>query len=284
MAIEEMAEVPAAGPLMATAAGAMLLPRRPRPAAAPEAELLVCGTSVDREHLARYARVCGFSVSDALPPTYPHVLAFGLAMRLMTRPDFPFPLPGLVHIENSIEHRRAVTADEALDLAVRAERYREHDRGHAIDVITTASADGTVVWFERSSYLRRSGRTPGRGGDSERPEPPPATAVWRVGRSAGSAYARVSGDRNPIHTSLIGARLFGFPRPIAHGMWTLARCLAALTGRLPDQYTVEASFKSPVLLPATVAFSATRQASGAWRFGLHDAKTGRPHLDGTVAA
>ena len=278
MAIEEMAQVPAAGPLVRTAAAAMLLPRKPRPPAAPSAELLVRGITVDRDHLATYARVCGFPLADALPPTYPHVLGFGLALALMTRDDFPFPVAGLVHLENAIEHRRPVTADESLDIAVRAERFSQHERGRTIDVLTTATVDGTVAWFERSTYLRRSKSTQAK--TSSRSEAPVPTATWRVGRDVGRAYAHVSGDRNPIHTSWLGARLFGFPRPIAHGMWTLARCLAALTGRLSDEYTVDAAFKRPVLLPSTLAFSATEAPTG-WTFELHDT-AGSPKLRGTV--
>lgn len=280
MAIEEMAQVPAAGPLIRTAAGAMLLPRKPRPPAAPSAQLLVRGVTVDRDHLATYARVCGFPLSDVLPPTYPHVLGFGLALTLMTRDDFPFPLAGLVHTENAIEHRRPVTADEQLDIAVRAERFTRHERGYTIDVLTTATVDGAVAWHERSTYLRVSGPNGARQPSGERPTPPTPSATWRVGRDVGRTYARVSGDRNPIHTSWLGARLFGFPRPIAHGIWTLARCLAALAGRLPDAYTVDAAFKRPVLLPSTLAFSAAESTKG-WTFELYDT-AGSPKLRGTV--
>jgi acyl dehydratase len=98
--------------------------------------------------------------------------------------------------------------------------------------------------------------------------------VWRVPARVGGDYAAVSGDRNPIHTSRIGARLFGFPRPIAHGMWSVARCLAALEGRLPDAYTVEVRFQRPILLPATVSF-----AYDDGRFALFGRK---PHLAGQV--
>ena len=63
-------------------------------------------------------------------------------------------------------------------------------------------------------------------------------------------------------------------------MWTLARCLAALAGRLPDVYTVDAAFKRPVLLPSTLAFSATEAPPG-WTFELHDT-AGSPKLRGTV--
>jgi len=97
----------------------------------------------------------------------------------------------------------------------------------------------------------------------------------------GRSYAKVSGDRNPIHTSRLGARLFGFPRRIAHGMWSAARCLAALEGRLPDRATIEIRFQRPLLLPGTATFTGTPAGSG-WSITLADAKTGGPHLTGSV--
>jgi acyl dehydratase len=86
---------------------------------------------------------------------------------------------------------------------------------------------------------------------------------------------------NPIHMHALSAKLFGFPSAIAHGMWTKARCLAALEGRLPDAFSVEASFRRPIVLPATVAF-AEGPAEGGLRFGVRDAREGTPHLDGSV--
>jgi len=75
----------------------------------------------------------------------------------------------------------------------------------------------------------------------------------------------------------VTARLFGFPKPIAHGMWTLARCLAALDARLPDAFTAEAQFKTPILLPGTVAFGFGFEGD---RFTVRDPESGAPHLDG----
>ena len=49
----------------------------------------------------------------------------------------------------------------------------------------------------------------------------------------------------------------------------------------PDAYTVAVAFKLPVRLPAKVAFASWEQ-DGARRFALHDARSGKPHLDGTV--
>nr|WP_249714963.1 MaoC/PaaZ C-terminal domain-containing protein [Micromonospora sp. NBRC 107566] len=253
-----------------------MLPLR-RPSSLPAATLTREGVTVDRAHLAEYDRVCGFGLTDALPATYPHVLAFPLAMRMMAAPSFPFPVIGLVHVANRITVRRPIDAGERLDLAVRAADLRPHDRGHQFDIVATASVAGEVVWAGVSTYLRRSGGPGGSRTSADRPTPPPGSAVWRPTRRVGTDYARVSGDHNPIHTSRLGARLFGFPRPIAHGMWSKARCLAALAGRLPAAYTVDVAFKLPVFLPGTVSFG--------WNgtgFTLHDARSGRPHLTGSI--
>ena len=74
-------------------------------------------------------------------------------------------------------------------------------------------------------------------------------AEWRLPGDLGRRYASVSGDRNPIHMHPLTAKLFGFPRAIAHGMWTKARCLAALEPSLPDAYEVTVEFRKPLLLP-----------------------------------
>jgi acyl dehydratase len=300
--VEHLTGPPPLGGLYRAAAMGALRRRTPG-GTLPDTALVLADVGVDRARLAGYGRVCGFRVSDRLPPTYPHVLAFPLTMALMSRPEFPLPLVGLVHVANRIEQRRPLHADERFELRVRAENLRPHDRGRQVDLVSEARVGSEPVWRSRSTYLHRQrdrrpdetdhsgqsdgGPTADTSGAAEPaaagPEPPTATARWRVPRRVGQQYAEVSGDRNPIHTSRLGARLFGFPAPIAHGMWSKARCLAALEGRLPDTYTVDVAFKRPILLPATVGFHAAPFAGG-WRFSLHDANSGRPHLAGDLTA
>jgi acyl dehydratase len=241
---------------------------------------------VDRSRLAGYARVCGFRLTDALPATYPHVLAFPLALQLMTAPEFPFPAAGVVHLANRIELHRSLDAGEPLDLAVHAERLRPHPRGQQVDLVTVASVAGAEAWREVSTYLHRTASASASGSGSasgshsgERPPAPAPAAVWRVAADTGRAYAAVSGDWNPIHSSTLAARAFGFRRRIAHGMWTKARCLAQLAPRLPAAYAVAVTFQAPILLPATVGFSIDGSGAG---FAVHDRRSGRPHLSGTV--
>jgi hypothetical protein len=229
---------------------------------------------VDRGHLAAYDRVCGFRLRDELPATYPHVLAFPLAMELLTGP-FPFSPLGLVHVGNRIEQLRPLQADERLDLRLWAEDLRPHDRGRQFDLVAEASVDGELVWRDRSVYLHREKSGSSKGGD--RSEPPAASAVWRLPGDIGRRYAKVSGDNNPIHTHPLLAKALGQPGTIAHGMWTKARCLAALEGTLPDVYTVDVRFKLPLRIPGRATFSSTDGS-----FAVHDGH-GRPHLEGRIS-
>jgi len=215
----------------------------------PDLELEAADVQVDVSEVSKYARVCGFRVRDELPPTYPHVLAFPLHMKLMTDRRFPHRAVGLVHIENRIAVRRPLRVGEALEIAVRPV---EHPREGAFTIVTEVRADGEPAWREESTMLRRGAPSGRRRGD-DGPEPS-FVAEWRLPGDLGRRYAAVSGDRNPIHMHPLSARLFGFPRPIAHGMWTKARCLAALEASLPDAFEVSVEFRKPLLLPGRVTF------------------------------
>ena len=221
----------------------------------PDTELLREDVAVDRAHLAEYARVCGFPVADALPATYPHVLAFPLQVALMAQRSFPLPLPGLVHVRNRITLHRAIDAAEPLAVRVHAEGLRAHPKGAQVDLVARVEAGEEAVWDGRSTYLARGAAAPE--GTAEPPEPPgieagPPAATWRVDAGTGRRYAHVSGDVNPIHLHPWTAKAFGFPRAIAHGMWTAAHALAAMQGRLPQALTYDVAFAKPLLLPSTV--------------------------------
>jgi acyl dehydratase len=249
--------------------------------ALPDEELALTGVEIDRDHLAAYDRVCEFRLRDELPATYPHMLTFPLAMKLMTDSSFPFAVVGLVHIENRIEQLRPIGADERLDLRVRPANLAEHDRGTKFELHAEAEVGGEVRWRSVSTYLHREGG--GSSGDKKREggeeKPPEPSAVWKLPGDIGRRYAGVSGDRNPIHLHPVTARLFGMPRPIAHGMWLKARCLAALESVLPDAYTVDVRFKLPVFIPGKVSF-ASSERNGGRAFSLRDGKNEKPHLDG----
>jgi acyl dehydratase len=252
----------------------------------PERALVLPDRRVDRERLAAYDRVCGFDVSDVLPATYPHMLAFPLQLALMTSGSFPVPAIGLLHIANRITRRRPVLAGERLSLRVFATPLEAHPRGRRFTLHSEAWVGPEKVWVEESVHLAR-----GRGEATARPPagPPdsaglPEAAVWRLPGDLGRRYGSVSGDLNPIHVHPLTARLFGFPAAIAHGMWTKARCLAQLGRELPDAFTVEVAFRKPILLPATVVYAEDRDRDGGRgiAFGVRGRHGGAVHLDGRI--
>lgn len=252
----------------------------------PEVVLTRHDVPVDRDHVARYAEVCGFPLRETLPLTYPHLLAFGLHMAIMTDGDFPFPAIGTVHLENSITQHRPVAASESLQVTARPENLRAHRKGQVFDLATQVHSAGELVWEETSTFLRR-GRSDDAAADAglSLEQVPSSGVEWRLRGDLGRRYAAVSGDHNPIHLYGVTAKAFGFPRQIAHGMWSKARCVAMLEPRLPDAVRVEAAFKKPVLLPGTVAFGSrrlpgTEGGTGDWAFSLTDPRKGAPHLLG----
>ncbi len=233
-----------------------------------------------REHVAAYDAVCGFPVKDTVPLTYPHLLGFPLHLRVMTDPAFPLPAMGTVHLTNTITAHRALTVGETVEVTVRPENLRPHAKGRTVDFVTEVTAEGELVWEGRSTYLRR-----GKGAATDAATAPPYEDVptsgltWRLEGDLGRRYAAVSGDRNPIHLYALTAKALGFKRQIAHGMWSKARCVAALENRLPDAVTVEVAFRKPIFLPGKVAFG-SRQSDEGFAFVLRDPRSGAPHLQG----
>jgi acyl dehydratase len=245
----------------------------------PDRELTRADVKIDRDHLAAYDRACAFRLSDDLPPTYLHVVAFPLALALMTDREFPLKPMGLVHVANRIEQRRPISARETPTVRVRAEDLRPHPSGTQVDVVAEGVVDGAPVWLERSTYRRREA-----GGAQEgAPEPPlrEPRAIFRAPAYIGRRYAAVSGDRNPIHLYPLTARAFGQPRPIAHPLWLKARCMAVLAGTLPRSYAVEVEFRSPLPLPASLGF-ADWEKDGARVFTVRGGRDRRLHLTGRV--
>jgi acyl dehydratase len=250
----------------------------------PDLRLTRHDVAVDTDHVAAYADVCGFEPSQTLPLTYPHMLAFPLHMGIMTDGSFPYPAIGTVHLGNSITQHRPIGPSERLGVTATATNLRPHAKGKVFDLVTTVSVGEETVWESTSNYLRLGKGDPAAPAEGEPFDVVTGSGVqWRLGGNLGRRYAAVSGDHNPIHLYPLTAKAFGFPRQIAHGMWSKARCVAAIANRLPARVSVEVEFKKPILLPGTVAFGSrvvdTGRAKGM-DFALTNPKTGAPHLVG----
>lgn len=249
----------------------------------PQAEYIVDRLVIDAKHLKSYTDICGFKNDGTVPAMYLAVSAQALQMSMMTEEAFPFALLGLVHIRNVVRQTRKIQASEVLTLSCKFGDLRPHDKGLEFDFITAATANGVEVYSGVTTYLVRQKVEASAAKPVKLEQVKPnftITEQWDIPENIGRRYAAISGDFNLIHIHALTAKAFGFPRAIAHGMWTKARSLAAYGDALPAAYEADVQFKLPVLIPAKVTFSATKDKNSV--FELNDSKSGKPHLAGSV--
>lgn len=275
----------------------------PRAVLARRAALVPDGQSVPRlegsieqvrataRNLARYREVCGFAADGLLPITYPHVLAMPLHVAMLTHPAFPVRLMGLVHVANEIRQDRPLPGHEPYGARTWIEGHRDGDRGHEFDLYTEFDDATGVAWHEKSVLLARRAATGSQAARSARQTlryekatatDAPETVLIEAPRAVGRRYGWLSGDLNPIHLGDLSARSFGFDRAVAHGMWSMARSLAALgPARLAAPVRVHVEFKLPLFLPALARLEHWPR-DGRHVFVLKDGDGQRPHLAGST--
>ena len=253
----------------------------------PAMEASIEQVRADATRVTKYNRVCGFTDSDNLPITYPHILAMPLQLHLIVNKAFPVRAMGLVHIGNTIRRYAQIPNDESLSIRCYLEGHQETDKGQEFDMRTEVSSAGSVLWEESSIYLarrrssaKRKGYKPASDPQQSFDEAGTVSSGWNAPAGIGRQYARVSGDFNPIHLSKPTAKLLGFPTAIGHGMWSLARTLADIgEDKLGTRVRVDASFKLPILLPAWVTLLSRSDKQGT-EFLLSDGDGKKPHLSG----
>ena len=283
-------DLPALPPVLPAFARAALSASRkvPSPVEIPQWTVRVPSLGFDRQQVAAYNALCGFSRADRIAMTYPQVLATPLYLNLMTRPGFPLPLMGLVHVRNTIESRRELSIDENFDVSVAIGASREVRAGLELDLIVSfAELDGDVLWKATMTLLKRG---PKRDGEAPAAKAPAAQAepgiaqylTLRAPEDMGRRYARISQDFNPIHLYAASAKLFGFKRAIAHGLWTKARVLSELSPRLaraPRLFDVQ--FRQPLLLPGRASLRYVQEPARI-DFTLLEASGSKVHLAGSL--
>lgn len=262
------------------------LPFVPRGDQLPDKTLTVSDVAIDRNNVAEYAAVTGLRYADAVPLTYPFALTFPTVMELITGFDFPFAAMGSVHVANHITQHRPIAVTDTVDVRTHAENLREHRKGLLVDVLTDVNVGNDLAWHQVTTFLHQQ-RTSLSGepkpAPAKQPKLGPPTSILRITPGQIRRYASVGGDHNPIHTSSVGAKLFGFPTVIAHGMFSAAAVLANIEGQLPDAVRYSVKFGKPIVLPASTGLYVDRVADG-WDLTLRNLSKGYPHLTGEVRA
>ena len=249
----------------------------------PEKGYTIQGLTIDKKQFKEYCEMFGFD-NNTVPSTYWYVRLFSLRSLLLAHPDAPFPMPGLVHLYDSIRQYDKIYPSDQLDVTCKFGRLLQHDKGTAVEIVTALTRNGETVWEEVNVnlYMGKKGL-----GDAPVENPaieltaPDTSAEWELGESLGWQYAKVSGDFNPIHLHTIGAKLFGFPKHLIHGWYSVNRAIAPVQEQLAAPHELFVSFKKPLYLPGKVV-SRTQQTEEGLLFDVIDAKEGFPNLKGYI--
>lgn len=188
--------------------------KKPAPGPVPT-RTLTRTVTIDPDAVAQFNTVTGLPVNNNVPAPYLHTLGFGPSLELMTAPDFPVPVLGMVHVYNRFTQHARVPMGAEVTLQISVSRPRARDAGSELDVIVHGTVDGETVFEDVSTYFAKKTKLP------EADEPAPArrldlpdgsaVATWKFPAGLGERYARVSGDYNVIHLNSLAARAFGFP-------------------------------------------------------------------------
>ena len=235
-----------------------------------------------------------------LPIAYPHVLAMPLHLAMLGAEAFPVKIMGLVHVQNRIAMRQPLSAEEPAEIRAWIEGHRNTERGQEFDLHTEYVVAGEPLWDETCTFLARKRPAAGQAGRAVPAASPAATARltrWRCKSTSfrapsglGRRYGFISGDVNPIHMSDLTARAFGFPRAIAHGMWSLGRAASDFESeRFNGGCEYSVNFKLPIYMPSWLTLQRWPIEHGtgirvARRAGREAAPDGNPEVVAVSAA
>lgn len=245
---------------------------------------------LSRAHLQRYRDICGAPQQPHLPPAYLHVVAMPLHMQLFIDRGFPVKVLGLIHVRNTIRVYDYVDEFAPLRLQVTFDTMRVTDAGEEYDYTTRYERDGQLVWEEVSTMFAR-GAKPAKDASkrptierSGHPAEGTDTQELEIATNTGWRYARVSGDFNPIHLTARTAAMFGFKQAVAHGMWSMSRCLGAAATQLATHpIQIDTQFKLPVYLPSK-ALARTWSVESGTNISMCTPRGDRLHLSMQVRA
>ncbi len=247
----------------------------------------------DLERIRRFRDICSCTGSSHLPLVYPETLFNGILGALITHPAFQLNPLGLIHLRQSITMHRAIRQNEILDARCRMYGIRQVEKGMEIECRFDVMNKEELVWEGIAVVLSKfNAKTQSKQQQKTKPEgiSLPVFEIINVPSWTGRRYAAASGDYNPHHLYGITAKLFGFKKPIAHGMWSLSRAVSSLENKFDPGFPVrvDAAFKRPIFMPGSITLGYERIDNPDDEkinigFELRDEHSGIPHLKGTMA-
>ena len=245
--------------------------------------------AINPRHCEKYHNLVAWNsgIASLIHPNYLQVLTLPMQLSMMVSEPFPFKPMGLVHLANEIKVNELPEQNAELHLKTSFDGLQVHKRGYVFALKSEGFVDRALAIEARAFYLARvkhdlngqTGHTISKPNTqdlfpslstSEHPEPDLSFPL-AFDKGIGRRYASASGDYNPIHLSPWSAKLLGFRRAIAHGMYSKAICVSMLVKN--DVYAcrtaqptifanraITTQFVQPIYLPSSTEMRVTQTA------------------------
>ena len=211
--------------------------------------------SIDAVNLQSYKQY--FDFKSKLPLTYIYIIAQRALLHLMLNKEFTIAVPGIVHISNEIQLLPQFDLNQKFELKAsihvpvkEGSLYPTADIRFYQNGVEVANNISNYI-AKRKSAQKRSKREESISnfGNSTFKE------EWVIEKSVGKSYARLSNDKNPIHTSTLFSKLVGFKGPIAHGWYSVSRAVSTAEKQRNCAFeSLKVAFNKPIYLPSKVQF------------------------------
>ena len=247
----------------------------------PLGEQVIVEVDIDPNRFSAHANLVGFVGGSGLPDGFLAV-AWPAVFATLGASELVGGLLDLVHLEHHVELVDVSSVSSTAGMVGNSSRVRvsarvtaltEHHAGCRIDTeaVIADTATGDLVCRLESSFLIRDAVVPANSLPSvdedhgaevaSRPRRTVARTKLRAPESM-DAFAAISGDHNPIHRSVLIARLVGLGDPICHGAWTSATAqrvlLDGIDARAERLTSWSTKFLAPVLLGEDLTVTAAR--------------------------
>ncbi len=217
----------------------------------------------------------------AAPPLFAVKVLSEPMSRLLLHPELGMNFLRMLHGEQSFKFLRPLRYGQDVNPIATITGFREVSTGVILDMgLEICGAEGEKLVTGTSSFFLATAATTRDKKNKSKPRPTPIphdpprpySQAFETDPGQPSRYATASGDRNPIHTNDVIARLAGLPRPIMHGL-----CMMAMAGR---EVLAARDARPTDLEELSLRF--TRKAFPGARYVIHGADAATGGLDFVV--
>lgn len=177
---------------------------------------------IDKIKLDRFINYFNFTTNT--PVSYLYVFAQRAQTSLMLDKKFTLAIPGMIHIENSLVLYSDYSTNHPIDIKVAVNVDYKQLGGLKPVFFVEIHQKGKHICSCKSVYIvKRKSRKSSKRSNKEKEsiETYSSSLKWQLDSSIAKEYAKISGDKNPIHTSSVFAKMLGFKSSIIHGWYSI---------------------------------------------------------------